>query len=67
MKPLIIISVLAVTAVVLPSLLFMFSLVSLPSVKWVALIGTIAWFATAPLWIGRGEPDALEKSDPPSI
>lgn len=42
-----------------PSLLYLSGGVPLGVVKWVALAGTVAWFAATPLWMGRElEPDS---------
>lgn len=67
MKALPLISIVAVVAVILPSILFLFSVITLEQVKITALIGTIVWFATAPLWIGRDKASDLDSSENPAI
>lgn len=55
------ISAIAIALVVVPSLLFLFDVVSPDVVKGSALVGTIVWFASTPLWMGRKLPlDAAE-------
>lgn len=53
------ISLVALSATIVPCLLFFAGVVGHSDVKTSALIGTIVWFATTPLWMGRKlEPDA---------
>lgn len=40
-------------ALILPSFLFLFGVITLPACKWTMLLMTIAWFAVTPLWMGR--------------
>lgn len=47
------ISFVGLALVLLPCLLSFSEIVSLASVKWCALAGTILWFASSPLWLGR--------------
>lgn len=55
------ISLLCLTAVVLPCILYFLGSISLDTVKWAALVGTIGWFAATPFWMGRQRPiDAAE-------
>lgn len=46
-------SLIFLSLVVVPCLLFFFGSISLAAVKTAALIGTVGWFATCPLWMGR--------------
>lgn len=46
---------LALAATIVPPALFMFKLVSLDTVKWTMLAGTVVWFITAPLWMKPSE------------
>ena len=39
--------------VVIPSCLYFGGIIDLNMVKLLALIGTVAWFAATPLWMGR--------------
>ncbi|TWU56647.1 hypothetical protein Poly51_25630 [Rubripirellula tenax] len=48
-----IVSLVSLTAVVLPCVLFFFGTVELNVVKWAALAGTIGWFIAAPLWMSN--------------
>lgn len=49
----------ALCFVLVPCVLLFCGLISLEGVKWNALLGTIGWFVTTPLWMGRGlGPDA---------
>ncbi len=47
------ISIAALALVILPCLLLFGETLSLATVKTIALVGTVGWFATTPLWIGR--------------
>jgi hypothetical protein len=47
----------ALAATASAPVLFLAGQLSLPSTKWVMLLATIVWFATAPLWMD------LPKSD----
>lgn len=49
-----IISLVALLLTIFPSLLFMAGTLNLDTVKWLALAGTLIWFAVTPLWMGRG-------------
>ena len=51
-----IISLIALVATVVPSLLYFSGAVTHDVVKLVALIGTIVWFIATPIWIGRTLP-----------
>jgi hypothetical protein len=52
-----IVSWLALAATALAPLLFVAQQLSLPQTKLSMLVATIAWFATAPLWMGRAQAD----------
>ncbi|MFK8112931.1 MAG: hypothetical protein AB8B91_12050 [Rubripirellula sp.] len=55
------VSLIALSAVILPCLLFFVGAVSLESVKWAALARTVGWFVATPLWMSRKLPiDASE-------
>ena len=47
------ISLLALVATILPAVLYAAGIMDLPTVKTTALVGTVAWFATCPLWMSR--------------
>jgi len=42
-----------VLGIVAPPLLFLAGRLGEPSLKGVMLLGTVAWFATAPFWMGE--------------
>ena len=44
---LLIVSLLSLVALMLPSILFLAGRMGLPTAKWIMLIATIVWFATA--------------------
>ena len=44
---LLIVSLLSLVALMLPSILFLAGRMELPTAKWIMLIATIVWFATA--------------------
>jgi hypothetical protein len=48
-----VVSFIACAATLAPSLLYFAGSIGLDAVKTTALIGTIAWFAVTPLWMGR--------------
>lgn len=53
------ISLVALAATILPSLMYLTGSATHDMVKWAALAGTIGWFAVTPLWMGQKlEPDA---------
>lgn len=55
------ISLVALGAVIIPSVLFFTGAVEHELVKWVGLAGTIVWFIATPFWMGRELPiDAAE-------
>ena len=47
------ISLLALAATIIPCMLYFAALIDLVAVQWAAFVGTLAWFITAPLWMGR--------------
>ena len=54
-----IVSLIALSATIVPSLLYVFGMASHDLVKVAALIGTIVWFGATPMWMGRElNPDA---------
>jgi len=53
-----IISWAAIVATVLLPLLFLVGTMELLPMQWWLLIATIAWFVTAPLWMGRTSEDS---------
>ena len=54
MRPiLMLISLVALAATVLPGFLFLFGMIDHDMVKWLALLGTIVWFAVTPMWMGQ--------------
>jgi len=48
-----IISLMALTLVVAPSLLYVVGASGLETAKWTALVGTVGWFLSAPMWMSR--------------
>ncbi len=46
------VSLLALAATILPSVLFLTQTVNHETVLWVAIISTIVWFVATPLWMG---------------
>ncbi len=56
-----IVSLIALSAVIIPCLLFFIGMIGLDAVKWAALAGTIGWFVATPIWMSRELPkDAAE-------
>jgi hypothetical protein len=54
-------SYIALAVTVLPSCLNFFGIIELEPMKWITLVGTIAWLITAPIWMGReAEVDDME-------
>ncbi|MCR9295332.1 MAG: hypothetical protein NXI32_21660 [bacterium] len=51
-----IVSLLTLSLVIVPCLLYFTGTVSLNTVKWTALAGTIGWFIATPLWMSRELP-----------
>jgi hypothetical protein len=44
---------LSIVGTILPSVLYLFNILSLDACKWVMLCATITWFVATPLWMGR--------------
>ncbi|GAA5510989.1 hypothetical protein [Novipirellula caenicola] len=56
-----IVSLIALSAVIVPCLLYFGGTIDLATVKWTALAGTIGWFLATPMWMSRELPkDAAE-------
>ena len=56
-----IVSLLALSATIVPCLLYFTGTLDLDAVKWTAFVGTVVWFIATPLWMGRELPvDAAE-------
>lgn len=47
------ISLIALAATIVPSLLYLTSTLDHEPVKWISLVGTFGWFIATPLWMGR--------------
>lgn len=45
------ISYLALAATLVPAVLYLTGTIDHAAVKWSALVGTVLWFATCPLWM----------------
>lgn len=55
------ISLLALAATIVPSVLYFNGIVDHNTVMWTALAGTVVWFVVTPLWMSRDLPvDAAE-------
>ncbi len=50
------VSLVALAATIVPSVLYFTGVTGHEAVKWIALFGTIAWFVATPLWMGRELP-----------
>lgn len=48
---LMIISLVALAATLVPGILFLAGSIDQETVKWLALLGTIVWFAVTPFWM----------------
>ncbi len=55
-SPLKLVSLLALLATIVPSVLCFMGMMGHDAVKWIALAGTIVWFIATPLWMGRELP-----------
>ncbi len=55
-SPLKLVSLLALLATIVPSVLFFMGMIGHEAVKWITLAGTIVWFIATPLWMGRELP-----------
>jgi hypothetical protein len=47
------VSLVSLALVAVPSVVYFAGGIELPLVKTLALVGTLGWFASTPLWIGR--------------
>ena len=55
------VSLLALAATIVPSVLYFMGAIGHDAVKWTTLVGTTVWFVATPLWMGRELPvDATE-------
>lgn len=50
-----VVSAVALFAVLFPSVLFFAGVIELSVVKFVAIAGTLVWFASTPVWMGAKE------------
>ncbi|TWU51739.1 hypothetical protein [Rubripirellula reticaptiva] len=50
------VSLVSLGAVMIPCVLYFADAISLDTVKWTALAGTIGWFLATPLWMSRELP-----------
>ena len=50
------ISLIALAATIVPSVLYFMGMIGHEAVKWTALAGTIVWFLATPMWMGRELP-----------
>ena len=57
-----IISLLALIALTLPSVLFLAGRLALDMVKWLMLLATIVWFVTAALWMWKDNGDGQQET-----
>ncbi len=57
-----IISLLALIALTLPSVLFLAGRLELNMVKWLMILATIVWFVTAALWMWKDNGDAQQET-----
>lgn len=58
-----IISLLALIALTLPSVLFLAGRLELNMVKWLMLLATIVWFVTATLWMWKDNGAEQQNAD----
>ncbi len=57
-----IISLLALIALTLPSVMFLAGRLELNMVKWIMLLATIVWFVTASLWMWKDNGDEQQET-----
>jgi hypothetical protein len=57
-----IISLLALIALTLPSVLFLADRLELDMVKWLMILATIVWFVTASLWMWKENGDGQQET-----
>ena len=48
-----IVSLLALSLIIVPSFLYCLGTIGLDGVKWSAIVGTLGWFVVTPLWMSR--------------
>jgi len=48
-----VVSVIALALVIAPSCLYLADVIDKPMMKLLMLAGTVLWFVSAPLWLGR--------------
>ncbi len=48
-----IVSLIALAATIVPSVLYFTGAIGHDAVKWTALAGTVVWFIATPMWMGR--------------
>ncbi len=53
-----VVSGIAIIGTILPSVLYLFNVISLDQCKWAMLVATVLWFVATPLWMGRNTPAA---------
>ena len=58
-----IISLIALSLVVVPCVLCFLNTIELDAVKWAALAGTIGWFVFTPIWMGRDSINNVAKTE----
>ena len=46
-------SLIALVVTVTPSLLYFQGMLDAEPMKWISLVGTIAWFIATPMWMGK--------------
>ena len=51
-----IISLITLSLVIVPCLMYFIGVIGLDTVKWAALVGTRGWFIATPLWMSRELP-----------
>ena len=56
------ISLVAVAATLIPSVLYLSGAVSHDAAKTISLVGTVAWFVATPLWVGAADADQADVS-----
>lgn len=57
-----IISLLALIALTLPSVLFLAGRLELDMVKWIMILATIVWFVTASLWMWKDNGEGQQET-----
>jgi hypothetical protein len=59
------ISMAGLALVIVPAVLYLTGTITKDLMTTLMLAGTVVWFVTAPLWIGRGEDAAAAGADEP--